>query len=127
VLLKFAERKEDIATILSRDYGLTNPTEEELKTVQNAIVALLAGGDVDEGRRVIGRLLSKRAHIGWTTGGHTPDDVPFFCWHANANAVCPSGTFENTEIAKIIERNLGLNLQAATRILFPEGRVVESL
>lgn len=65
---------------------------------------------------VVGPMLSKRAHISWTTNGHTGEDVVLYVYSPTGDR--PAGVIENTDIAKYMERILGLNLQETTKKLF---------
>ncbi|NHM27090.1 hypothetical protein G7K71_08840 [Desulfofundulus sp. TPOSR] len=65
---------------------------------------------------VVGPMISKRAHIGWTTNGHTGEDVVLYVYSPTGDR--PTGVIENTDIAKYMERILGLNLQETTKKLF---------
>ncbi|MBD3321420.1 MAG: alkaline phosphatase [Chitinivibrionales bacterium] len=65
-------------------------------------------------RRIIGPLLSKRAGIGWTTYGHTGNDVPLFSFGLPG----PVHTIDNTEIASLCAGALNVNLDSASSHLF---------
>ncbi|MDP2325087.1 MAG: alkaline phosphatase, partial [Gammaproteobacteria bacterium] len=52
--------------------------------------------------------------LGWTTGGHTGGTVPLWVH----GAVAPQRTLENTELARVAARALGVDLEAATAELF---------
>jgi hypothetical protein len=60
----------------------------------------------------IGTIVSKRAHIGWTTNGHTGNNVPMYSHLLQSNRM-----FDNTDIAKYCEYILDLNLQKTTDTL----------
>ena len=66
---------------------------------------------------VVGPMLSKRSSIGWTTTGHTGEDLFLYAFGPNA----PKGTVENTEIAKITANALGIDLIKTTNRLFVEA------
>jgi alkaline phosphatase len=66
---------------------------------------------------VLGPMLSSRSIIGWTTNGHTGEDVTLYSYGPNR----PIGLFENTDIAHIIEATLCLNLQRTTDRNFMEA------
>jgi alkaline phosphatase len=52
--------------------------------------------------------------VGWTTHGHTGDDVPLWAFGPSA----PGGTLDNTDLARVAAGALGLDLEAATAELF---------
>ncbi len=87
-------------------YGIADPAPEELAAVQHA-----ADADIAE---VVGPLLSKRSAIGWTTGGHTGEDL--FLYHHGLDR--PLGMLENTGIAHLCAAALGFDLAEATDRLF---------
>ncbi len=55
--------------------------------------------------------------LGWTTHGHTGEDVPLWAYGPQR----PVGTFDNTELAAIAAEALGIDLQAAQRSLFVDA------
>ncbi|QLH75667.1 MAG: alkaline phosphatase [Methanomassiliicoccales archaeon] len=89
-------------------YGITDLTVEEVQ----AIKAARAGpNNMDY---VIGPMMSKRCSIGWTTTGHTGEDVTLYSYGPQR----PIGLFENVEIAKLTAAALHLDLGKATKNLF---------
>jgi alkaline phosphatase len=65
----------------------------------------------------IGEIISKNhTVIGWTSHGHTGEDVPLWAYGPNR----PVGLYDNTELAKIIAQALGFNLDSINRELFAE-------
>lgn len=63
------------------------------------------------------QLLSKRANIGFTTGGHTGDDVFLYSFGPNR----PTGLVENTDLAHIMAKTLNVDLAATTNALFNDA------
>ncbi len=67
-------------------------------------------------------LLSKNFTIyGWTTHGHTGEDVPVWTYGASSNI---AGTVDNTDLAKKAARVIGGNLNALTKKLFVDVKDV---
>ncbi|HWR25605.1 MAG TPA: alkaline phosphatase [Methanosarcina sp.] len=60
--------------------------------------------------------------IGWTTHGHSGEDVPLWAYSAEH----PTGIMDNTEIAKYIARELEFNLNKTSSQLFIEAGEVFS-
>jgi alkaline phosphatase len=60
--------------------------------------------------------------IGWTTHGHTGEDVPLWAYGPDR----PIGNMDNTEIAKCIAKELGFNLNKTNSQLFVEAGEVFS-
>ncbi|NUU99755.1 alkaline phosphatase [Marinitoga sp. 1154] len=56
----------------------------------------------------IGRVVSRKAHIGWTTFDHTGAPIPVYAFGAGAENF--NGFYDNTEIPRIIGRLAGYSL-----------------
>ena len=87
-------------------YGLTNITDEELATLQETETKKLGSTLV--------KLLSKRADIGFTTGGHTGDDV--FLYSYGPQLI--TGLVDNTDLAKEMASFMGFDLNELTNDLY---------
>ncbi|KEY74461.1 hypothetical protein S7711_04498 [Stachybotrys chartarum IBT 7711] len=91
--------------------GVTNPTDAEINT-------LLSASNV--GSELVS-LLSSRAGVNWSTGGHTASDITLFAYAAadqlSALKADLAGNHENTELPRYIEEVLGLDMDAVTEIL----------
>lgn len=101
--------KSNIVEVMSRYYGVDDLTEEEIKAIKDTKAGSL--------NYTVGPIISKRANIGWTTTGHTGEDVPLYIY-APSNCEKLSGVVENTDIAKYMSRVMGIDLATATRELF---------
>ena len=101
--------RSNIVEVMSKYYGVDDLTEEEIKAIK----------DTDAGslNYTVGPIISKRANIGWTTTGHTGEDVPLYIY-APSNCEKLSGVVENTDIAKYMSRVMGIDLATATSELF---------
>ncbi|MBS7344381.1 MAG: alkaline phosphatase [Caryophanon sp.] len=88
-------------------YGLTNLTADER-------TALQASKNVGQ---TMTQLLSKRANIGFTTGGHTGDDVFLYSFGPNR----PTGLVENTDLAHVMAETLQVDLAETTAALFNDA------
>ena len=65
----------------------------------------------------IGEIISKNhTVIGWTSHVHTGEDVPLWAYGPNR----PVGLYDNTELAKITAKALGLSLEYINKELFVE-------
>ena len=63
--------------------------------------------------------MSAKAGIGYSTGGHTGEDVPIYVYAPDHISKQPlKGLHHNTEVARFIESIMGLDLEDATRKLF---------
>ena len=63
------------------------------------------------------QLLATRANIGYTTGGHTGDDVFLYAYGPNK----PTGLVDNTDLAKVMAEAMGFNLPELTDKLYIEA------
>jgi len=71
-------------------------TAKEIQSVQTAA----ASKKVSEIDNAIEKIFDNRSHTGWTTSGHTGEDVPVFAYGSGAERF--AGLIDNTDIAKII-------------------------
>lgn len=105
-----------IREILRTYWGLEDVTAEEVSRIQN-----------DHGRYVsnaIAPILSVRSNIGWTTHGHTGEDVILYTYGLEL----PAGTVDNTDIAHACARWMGFRLEEVDAKLFrPAEEVARQL
>lgn len=87
-------------------YGLDHLTAEETAALNATETKKLAGTFVN--------LLSKRADLGYTTGGHTGDDV--FLYSYGPKRI--SGLVDNTDLAKEMANFMGIKLDKITKDLY---------
>ncbi|QTL50676.1 alkaline phosphatase [Priestia aryabhattai] len=98
--------KEEVAAL----YGLSNLTSEEKAQLTKA-------RDKKEISATLSKLLANRANLGFTTGGHTGEDVFLYSYGVNR----PTGHFDNTDIAKHMAKSMNINLNELTNELFIEA------
>lgn len=89
-------------------YGLDNLTSEELNSLK-ASKTLQAD---------MTKMLANRANIGYSTGGHTGEDVFLYAYGPSK----PYGLIDNTDIAKTMAKFMGFDLKATTNKLFVNAR-----
>ncbi len=63
------------------------------------------------------KTMNKKAYIGYTTGGHTGEDVPLYCYVPEGISA-PKGLMENTDVARYIEKIMNVDLDGASQALF---------
>ncbi|WP_375199730.1 alkaline phosphatase [Bacillus sp. RS11] len=85
-------------------YGLDNLTEDELATLKSA---------KDIGDEMV-KMLANRANIGYTTGGHTGEDV--FLYSYGPSKI--TGLVENTDLAHSMAQFMGFDLNKLTDDLY---------
>jgi alkaline phosphatase len=100
---------EDIIDLIATHMGITDLTSQERLNLKNAISSW-------NFQEVLGPIISDRIGIGWTTGGHTGEDVPFYSYLPGNRRL--TGVFHNIEIAHIIADTWGFNLPELTSEIF---------
>ncbi|MEI2405341.1 alkaline phosphatase [Niallia taxi] len=88
-------------------YGITNPTADETKAL-NASTNL---------SKTLVQLLANRANLGFTTGGHTGEDLFMYSYGPGK----PTGLIENTDVAKSSATALGFSLGKVDKEVFVEA------
>ena len=88
-----------------RKYIDLDLTAEEIQSVKNAAVTKKAA-DIDQ---AIEEIFNERSHTGWTTGGHTGEDVPVYTFGPSSERF--AGQIENTDMAKNIFELLKTNIK----------------
>jgi alkaline phosphatase len=63
----------------------------------------------------------KHTVFGWTTHGHTGDDVPLWAW---APKDTPTGHYDNTDMARLVESTLDLSLEKTQKKLYVNASAV---
>jgi alkaline phosphatase len=86
-----ADVEETLKTYI--DQNILALTAEEIKSVKD--VADKKVVDIDN---AIENIFNKRSHTGWTTGGHTGEDVPVYAFGPQSDQF--AGQIDNTDIAK---------------------------
>ncbi|MGW9526951.1 alkaline phosphatase [Paenibacillus terrae] len=100
--------RSNIKEVLSTYFGITDLMDEEVKAIKEAKEGSM--------NYAVGPMISKRANIGWTTGGHTGGDVVLYTYAPNGDR--PSGVIDNTDVNKYMTRVLGLDLDTVSKQLF---------
>jgi alkaline phosphatase len=101
--------KDDLSNIkeVAALYGLDNLTDDEREKLNAAHKKADVGP-------ILTKLLANRANIGFTTGGHTGEDVFLYSYGPQK----PYGLVQNTDIAKTMAKALGFQLGEITKKLF---------
>ncbi len=101
----------DPGTAAERGTGASPLADDERAALRQAAAApdSLAR---DELLDALSRIESRRARVGWSTGGHTGTDVGLYAFGPGRERFV--GLHENTEIAKLVAALLGLDLDAET-------------
>ncbi|NWF53350.1 MAG: alkaline phosphatase [Syntrophaceae bacterium] len=95
-----------IRRAMEQFYGISDLTSEE--------VAAIMGAKKGSLNYIIGPMISSRSVIGWTTNGHTGEDL-FFYYYGYPK---PMRIMENTDIAHLCAEFLGFDLNWMNKRLF---------
>ena len=88
-------------------YGITNPTADETKALNSSTNL----------SKTLVQLLANRANLGFTTGGHTGEDLFMYSYGPGK----PTGLIENTDVAKSTATALGFSLSKVDKEVFVEA------
>lgn len=105
---KLNSDRSNVVEVMKEYYGITDLTEDEIKLIKDAKVGSL--------NYATGPIVSRRAYLGWTTNGHTGEEVALHVYHPKKQVLM--GTVQNTDIPKYMEEVLGLDLKIANDRLF---------
>lgn len=100
--------EQNIRKIVSEYFGVTDLSKEEIRSIQKS--------KTGEMNYVLGPIISNRSVIGWTTNGHTGEDLFLYAYGPGKY----TGTIDNTDLAMIQEKSLGLNLSQVDALLYQE-------
>ncbi len=106
-----ASDRANAAQVLAEFYGVTDLSAEELQAIRQAKLGSL--------NYTVGPMIAARSHLGFTTLGHTGEEVVLYAYDPSGGR--PMGVIENSDIALIIARYLGVKLRRATERLFQEA------
>ncbi|MGF0095163.1 alkaline phosphatase [Peptoniphilus sp. SGI.035] len=102
------EDKSNVKEVMAKNFGIKDLKEEELNLVKNEKDIVSA----------MGRIISARSHIAWTTGGHVGGDVGLYSYSTAEGAERLIGTVHNYEIGRYIEDLLDVDLDKLTEELY---------
>ncbi len=113
-LLNEKDGRSNIQEVFKDAYGITDLTPEEINLVKTA--------DKKNLQTAIGKVVSDRSHIGWTTGGHVGGDIALYCYTNTDKAKKLAGSVFNSEIGRYMEDVLDLDLDNLTNNLYKPAR-----
>ncbi|MFI8577133.1 alkaline phosphatase [Rossellomorea aquimaris] len=93
------EDRSNLKEVLS-NYGLGNLSKKEFCAMEDA------SKKVEDLEAEMVKLMAKRANLGFTTHGHTGEDVFLYAYGPGK----PVGLIENTDISKVVSKYLGFSL-----------------
>lgn len=105
---KFDKDKTNIKEVMAEYYGISDLSDAEIQTIKTAQPGYM--------NYAVGPMISSRAAIGWTTNGHTGEDVVLYVYDPTGNR--PTGVVDNTDIGKYTAQSLGVDLEKLNKELF---------
>lgn len=99
-------------------YGLNNPTAAEIAT-------LIANKGKSNFQNELGKMLSGRGGINWSSGGHSAVDITLYGYAKDNEGknlkADMAGNWDNTQLALYVEKTLKLSLKQTTKELRRKG------
>lgn len=112
------KNKEEFLNALEQNFGLKNFSDTEMKKL-NAELSKESNINILELKRIIAELVSNRAGISWGTYAHS--GVPVACWSIGVGAENFKGYIDNTDIPRIINNILKLDMKFKNSVYFDEN------
>ncbi len=107
-----AEKKISVYQAMADYYGYNDFDEKDLAALKNA-----KKGELNY---VVGPMISKLANIGWTTNGHTGEEVVLYAYHPNNQRL--TGVVDNTQIGRYMAEVFNTDLDLLTKNLFMQAK-----
>ena len=111
IAMKLDEKRTNAVEVMSEWYGIDNLTPREIALIKNT--------KSEDMNYTVGLMISERAFLGWTTHGHTGQEVNLFTYLPGDERI--TGMLDNTDIALICAGVWGIDLTAVTSQLFNEA------
>jgi alkaline phosphatase len=105
---KLNSDRTNIVEVMEEFFGIEDLTEEEIQAI-----AAAKAGTINE---VVGPIISRRALLGWTSHGHTGNDVVLYMYHPKGYRYY--GVIDNADINKYMQEVLDIDLTETTKRLF---------
>lgn len=109
-----ASMGEEIRGLAKQWLGLDGLTDEEVQSIMQT-----SDGSMNY---TVGPMIAKRALIGFTTNGHTGEDVVLYTYDPRGKFL--TGLVDNTEVGTFMAESMGVNLDDATSALFQDAEKV---
>jgi alkaline phosphatase len=100
-----------IKDVMASKWGIADLSDAELKAISTTIA------ENKPLSLVVAPMLSSRARLGWTTGGHTGADVFLFSYGPDR----PVGLWQNTDIGRNLAAKMGFDFKSLNERLFVEA------
>ncbi len=113
-LAMVASDNSNIKEIVGANYGLELADKDT-----DALKVMLDAKKSSDAIIFLGTLMAKASRIGFTTTGHTGEDIPLYVY--NPKSAVAFGLIQNTDIARYLEKLAGVDLAAVTKRQFQEA------
>jgi alkaline phosphatase len=114
--LKGDRSEGNVKRVISEYLGIDDLTREEMSAIRSAKPGRMNGAT--------GPVVSARSSVGWTTHGHTGEDLFFYYYGIDK----PLRMIENSDIARMTAKAMGFDLTDVDRRLFaPAGEVFKEV
>ncbi len=104
-----------VASALKSFLGIESLDAMDSLDVNELLSVVRNAKSADADVAVVGRIISRRSSIGWTTHGHCGTNVWIYGLGVDFNSI-----IDNTDIARICFKNLGVSADSISHILFQE-------
>lgn len=105
---KLNSDRSNVTEVMEEFFGIDDLTEDEIQAIKEA-----KAGEINE---AVGPIISRRAVLGWTSHGHTGNDVVLYMYHPRGYKYC--GVIDNSDINKYMQEVLDIDLAETTERLF---------
>lgn len=111
-VIKEKPTKEEVKKFFKEFYGIEDLVESEINSVQGYYdyEKRYKAGEIKENplniRRTVAQILTNRSPIGWTTTGHTGEDVFLAVYHPQNYR--PMGLVQNSDVNKYMQEIFGI-------------------
>lgn len=100
-----------IREIVAQYLGINDLSDAEVEAIGKTKVGSM--------NYTVGPMIGTRAKLGYTTNGHTGEDIVLYCY--DPFGTCMTGLVQNTELAAYMARTLNVDLAQTTSRLFEDA------
>ncbi|HEX3020311.1 MAG TPA: alkaline phosphatase [Chitinispirillaceae bacterium] len=105
------------ASALNSFMGINSLSTQDSSDIKKLLSSVASGTKSNQDVASVGRIISRRSSLGWTTYGHCGTNVWIYGMGVNFDSI-----IDNTEIAGICFKNIGVSADSISRLLFQEVR-----
>ena len=100
--------RSNLVEVMANYYGISDLTKDEIERIQKAKPGKM--------NTAVGEMMARRSNIGFTTYGHTGEDVILGVYAPDG--VRPTGVIDNTDVAKYMANTLRIDMDKLNKKLF---------